>query len=65
MTSHDVTATLAAGLRLRPVGETAVDTLAWVRATPHPPCTGLSRAEEQDLLDDWHSTQAMGSANGQ
>jgi 2'-hydroxyisoflavone reductase len=55
MTSHDVSAAVEAGLTTRPVAETAIDTLAWVRATPDPPRTGLTRAEEQDLLDDWHS----------
>ena len=57
LTSHDVSAALAAGLTVRPVGETAADTLAWVRSTPDAPRTGLSRAEEQDLVDDWLSTQ--------
>ena len=55
MTSHDVTAAFAAGLTTRPVGETAVDTLAWLRENPVAPRTGLSRAEEQDLLDDWYT----------
>jgi 2'-hydroxyisoflavone reductase len=57
MTSHDVSAAFDAGLTTRPVGETAVDTLDWLRATPGAPCTGLSRAEEQDLLDDWHTVK--------
>ena len=57
MTSHDVSAAFDAGLTTRPVGETAVDTLAWLRATPDAPRTGLSRAEEQDLLDDWYATR--------
>ena len=55
MTSHDVSATFDAGLTTRPVGETAVDTLAWLRENPDAPRTGLSRAEEQDLIDDWYS----------
>jgi 2'-hydroxyisoflavone reductase len=55
MTSHDVSAAFAAGLTTRPVGETAVDTLAWLRENPVAPRTGLSRAEEQDLLDDWYT----------
>ncbi|MEO7351106.1 MAG: epimerase [Marmoricola sp.] len=55
MTSHDVSAAIAAGLTTRPMGETAVDTLAWLRSTRNAPRTGLSRAEEQDLLDDWHT----------
>ena len=57
MTSHDVSAAYAAGLSTRPIGETAADTLAWLRATPDAPCTGLSRAEEQDLIDDWYATR--------
>ncbi len=57
MTSHDVSAAFAAGLTTRPIGETAADTLAWLRANPDAPRTGLSRAEEQDLLDDWHATR--------
>jgi len=57
MTSHDVSAAFAAGLTTRPIGETAADTLAWLRANPEAPRTGLSRAEEQDLLDDWHATR--------
>jgi 2'-hydroxyisoflavone reductase len=54
MTSHDVTAAFDAGLTTRPIGETAVDTLTWLRENPHAPRTGLTRAEEQDLLDDWY-----------
>jgi 2'-hydroxyisoflavone reductase len=59
MTAHDVSAAFAAGLTARPVGETAVDTLAWLRTQEHAPRTGLTRAEEQDLLDDWHTLQAV------
>ena len=55
MTSHDVSAAAAAGLSTRPIAETAADTLAWLRSEEDPPSTGLSRAEEQDLLDDWHA----------
>ena len=58
MTSHDVSAAFAAGLTTRPIGETAVDTLAWLRSEEHAPRTGLTRAEEQDLLDDWHTLHA-------
>ena len=54
MTSHDVSASFEAGLSTRPIGETAVDTLAWLRENPDAHRTGLSRAEEQDLLDDWY-----------
>src|SRR4051794_21729990 len=55
MTSHDVSAAFAAGLTARPLAETAVDTLAWLREHPDAPRTGLSRAEEQDLIDDWYA----------
>ena len=55
MTSHDVDAAFATGLTTRPIGETATDTLAWLRSREDPPRTGLTRAEEQDLLDDWHT----------
>jgi nucleoside-diphosphate-sugar epimerase len=48
--AHDVTPSLAAGLRLRPLAETARDTLAWVRATPDATVTGLTLAEEQAIL---------------
>jgi 2'-hydroxyisoflavone reductase len=57
MTSHDVTASFEAGLTTRPVGETAADTLAWLEEHPAAPRTGLTRAEEQDLLDDWYATR--------
>lgn len=58
MTSHDVSAALTAGLSTRPVGETAADTLAWLRTEPDAARTGLSRAEEQDVLDAWHTIRA-------
>lgn len=48
--THDVGASLAAGLRIRPVAETARDTLAWLRATPDAVVTGLTRDEELELL---------------
>ena len=55
MTAHDVSAAVAAGLTTRPMGETGRDTLDWARSAPEVPRTGLTRAEEQDLLDDWHT----------
>jgi nucleoside-diphosphate-sugar epimerase len=57
MASHDVSAAFAAGLMTRPVAETAADTLAWLRAEPEAPRTGLTRAEEQDVLDFWMTTR--------
>ncbi|WP_340540136.1 NAD-dependent epimerase/dehydratase family protein [Nocardioides sp. GXZ039] len=49
--SHDPGPSFAAGLSTRPVAETARDTLAWLRAEPDPPSTGLSRAREQEVLN--------------
>ena len=48
--AHDVTPSLEAGLRLRPLAETARDTLAWVRATPDATVTGLTLPEEQEII---------------
>ncbi|WP_258017127.1 hypothetical protein [Nocardioides marinisabuli] len=48
--AHDWTPSRDAGLRVRPVGETAADTLAWLRATPDAVVTGLTRAEEREVL---------------
>jgi 2'-hydroxyisoflavone reductase len=48
--AHDPAPAFAAGLRCRPLRETARDVLAWVRADPSATLTGMSRAEEQELL---------------
>jgi nucleoside-diphosphate-sugar epimerase len=48
--ARDVSASLAAGLRTRPLSATARDTLEWLRTTPAAPVTGLTRAEELALL---------------
>ena len=59
MVSHDVSAAFDAGLRTRPLSETAADTLAWIRSEGgRATVTGMTRAEEQDLLDDWHTIRA-------
>ena len=50
MMAHDPAPSVAAGLRLRPVGETAADTLAWLRATPDAVVTGMSRDREAEVL---------------
>ena len=50
MVAHDWTPSRDAGLTVRPVGETARDTLAWLRATPDAPVTGLTREEEREVL---------------
>ncbi|WP_125776916.1 NAD-dependent epimerase/dehydratase family protein [Antribacter gilvus] len=48
---RDVTASLEAGLTIRPFADTAQDTLEWLSATPDATVTGLTRAEELDVLD--------------
>jgi nucleoside-diphosphate-sugar epimerase len=50
MLAHDPAPAAAAGLRCRPVRETAADVLAWARADPAAPVSGMSRADEQELL---------------
>jgi len=46
----DVSAALAAGLSVRPVAETVADTSAWLRATPDAAVTGLTGAEQAELV---------------
>ena len=50
MLAHDAEPARDSGLRIRPLGQTAADTLAWLRATPAAVRTGLTRAEEADVL---------------
>ena len=59
MVSHDVSAAYDNGLRTRPLSQTAAETLAWLRSEEgRATVTGMTRAEEQDLLDDWHNIRA-------
>ncbi|MDF1604268.1 NAD-dependent epimerase/dehydratase family protein [Nocardioides sp. YIM 152315] len=53
--SHDPAPSYAAGLVLRPLADTARDTLAWVRATSDAPVTGITREREAALLAAWHA----------
>lgn len=53
--SHDPAPSIAAGLVLRPIADTARDTLAWVRATPDAVVSGMSRDREAAVLAAWHS----------
>jgi len=53
MREHDPAPSYSAGLRTRPVAETARDTLAWLRANPDAPVTGITRERETALLDAW------------
>jgi len=50
MLAHDARPSLAAGLSIRPLAETARDTLAWLEATPGAPVTGIGREREAALL---------------
>ncbi|MEU7870656.1 NAD-dependent epimerase/dehydratase family protein [Dactylosporangium sp. NPDC049140] len=53
--SRDVTPSLAAGLRTRPLDETVRDTVAAIRDTPHIDAkNGLGIEEEAQLLREWH-----------
>lgn len=55
MLAHDVSPSIEAGLRLRPLAETARDTLAWLRATPDATVTGLGVEGEGEVLAAWHA----------
>jgi 2'-hydroxyisoflavone reductase len=52
--SRDVSAALEAGLAVRPLEETARDTLAWLRQNPEAKITGLTAEEHRDLLHRWY-----------
>jgi 2'-hydroxyisoflavone reductase len=59
MLEADPSAALANGLRIRPLEQTAADTLAWARAegaATEPPA-GLERAKERLVLDAWLSKE--------
>jgi len=53
--AHDVSASLSAGLRLRPLEETARDTLAWLERTPDADVSGLTADKETALLAAWRA----------
>ena len=55
MLAHDADLPRAAGLRTRPVAESARDTLAWADATPDAVQTGIGRDRERQLLEEWRS----------
>lgn len=55
MLAHDVTSSYAAGMRTRPVGETARDTLAWLRAHPDAPVSGIGQDDEAEVLAARHA----------
>ena len=55
MLAHDATPAIGLGLRPRPIAETARDTLVWLREHPDAERTGLTSAEEADVLNAWHT----------
>lgn len=55
---------LAAGLRLRPVGETCADTARWAGDAPLPAGVGLEPAREVDLLRAWARRAADATPGG-
>lgn len=57
--SVDLARALAAGLRLRPIGETCVDTAHWVGDTALPPGIGLAPDREANLLRAWRARAAL------
>jgi len=59
MLAHDATPSLDAGLRTRPVADTARDTLAWLRAQPDAAVSGIGRAREAELLAAWHARENL------
>lgn len=50
MMTHAFEPPAAAGLTVRPIAETARDTLEWLRAQPDAARTGISRQKEADVL---------------
>jgi 2'-hydroxyisoflavone reductase len=55
---------LAAGLRLRPAGETCVDTARWAGEAPLPAGVGLEPTREAELLRAWGRQAATGRPPG-
>jgi nucleoside-diphosphate-sugar epimerase len=51
--ARDVTRSLAAGLVVRPLAETARDTIAWLESTPGAEITGLTDDEHAAVLEAW------------
>jgi 2'-hydroxyisoflavone reductase len=49
----DVARALAAGLEIRPIAETAADTLRWAQATKPDPGPAMTREREAALLREW------------
>lgn len=55
MLAHDVEPALAAGLSIRPVADSARDTLAWLQEDPAAEVGGLTPEEEAEVLAAWQA----------
>ena len=55
MLARDAAPALEAGLVVRPIAQTARETLAWLQAHPDAARTGLSREHERRVLEAWHA----------
>jgi 2'-hydroxyisoflavone reductase len=51
----DTSRAVAAGLTVRPIAETAADTLAWAAAAAPDPGAAMTREREAELLVEWHA----------
>jgi nucleoside-diphosphate-sugar epimerase len=54
--TRDVEPSLATGLRTRPIGDSARDTLEWLERTPEGD-SKLTAADEAEVLSAWHAKQ--------
>lgn len=57
MLAHDAQPALDAGLSVRPVAETARDTLGWIEADPSARIVGITREREAELIARWRDRQ--------
>jgi 2'-hydroxyisoflavone reductase len=55
MITHRFDLSEAAGLTVRSLADTARDTLAWMRAEPDAPRTGMTREREAEVLAAWEA----------
>lgn len=60
MMNHDRSPSSAAGLKSRPITDTARDTVTWMRSEPAYARTGLTLEEERELLDAWRGRARKG-----
>ena len=64
MMTHDAAAVSPPGSVRRPVADTARDTLAWLRAEPAYRRTGLTAAEEAEVLTAWRGRNPQSADGG-